>query len=190
MKFAKPLSCTCFLLIGLVIFVSCHGQNSTPEKISSNSTTKQKRIFIDSFPQPKAYISDYENIYTPEQETVLDTLIAGFEKSNGIQIAIITFDTSMIAKDSLDAVTLRIANEWGVGQKYGNNGLTIGISIGYRKIRIQNGLGIEKILSNNETQEIIDNKFLPNFSNGQFYRGTLQGLQALMTKLIENKFRK
>ena len=50
-------------------------------------------------------------------------------------------------------------------------------------IRIQNGYGIENILTNEETKQIIDNYFIPNFKTGNFFEGTKQGTVELMEKL-------
>jgi len=182
MNFLKPASILSFLLVILAASSSCQNNNAPVTK-GRKPEVSQKKIFRDSLPQPKDYVNDYENIYTVAEENMLDSIIAAFENSDSIQIALITFDSSTINKDSLDAITLAIANEWGVGEKYNNNGVTIGICIGHRRIRIQNGFGIEKIISNAETKEIIDAAFLPEFSNGNYFKGTLKGLNAMIAKL-------
>lgn len=173
------------LLAGIII--SCQQNKSQSKNQASVDPEKNlieyRKKIRDSLPQPTGYINDYENIYSGSEEAILDSLIASFEKTDSMQIAVISFDSSMVEKDSLDAITLQIANEWGVGQKYKNNGITIGICIGHRKIRIQNGLGIEKLLTNNETKEIIDSVFIPAFSDRQFFRGTYEGISSLISGL-------
>lgn len=144
-------------------------------------------LFRDSFPQPTGYVNDYENIFSATEENVLDSLIGYIEKSDSLQIAVISFDTSMVEKDSLDDLTLRIANEWGVGHKNKNNGITIGICIGHRRIRIQNGFGIEPILTNDETKKIIDTVFIPAFADRQFFKGTFDGINALVVQIKRNR---
>jgi uncharacterized protein len=89
----------------------------------------------------------------------------------------------MVTRNDFEDFTLRILNTWGVGKKGKNNGVLIGISAGYRMMRIQNGYGIQKILSDDETKQIIDSYFLPSFKEGDMYDGTLKGLMALMEKL-------
>ena len=134
-------------------------------------------------PEQRGHISDFEGIYSPAQIDTLDSLIVDFEKRTTIQIAIITIDTTMMRKEDLDSWTLKVGNAWGVGQKGKNNGILIGISVGYRIMRIQNGYGIEKKLSDQETKEIIDNDFVPFFKEARFFEGTRNGLKALMKKL-------
>ena len=138
---------------------------------------------IDSIPKPIGRVNDFEGIFTIEQSHVLDSMLISFEKKTTIQIAIITIDTSMMKKDELDAWTLKVLNSWGVGQKNQDNGILIGISRGYRRMRIQNGYGIEKILTDKETKQIIDNDFIPFFKKAEYFEGTVNGLNALMKKL-------
>lgn len=72
-------------------------------------------------------------------------------------------------------------------KKHKDNGVLIAISKGYRQIRIQNGNGIEKIITDNETKEIIDNFFIPDFKKGNYYDGTLKGLVELINLLKPKK---
>ena len=186
MKFNKQQNLF-FLFILSALIISCQQNKSQSKNQASvdpeKNLTEYRKKFRDSLPQPSGYINDYENIFSGSEEAALDSLIAAFENSDSMQIAVISFDSSMIEKDSLDAITLRIANEWGVGQKYKNNGITIGICIGHRKIRIQNGLGIETLLTNTETKQIIDSVFIPAFSESRFFTGTYQGISRLMSSL-------
>ena len=89
----------------------------------------------------------------------------------------------MVMQQDLDAYTLKLANTWGVGKKGSNNGIIIAIAPYMRRVRINNGLGIEKKLSDAETKNIIDSIITPNFKKGDYFEGTRQGLIAIMNKL-------
>lgn len=142
-----------------------------------------KQIKDPFIPKPVGFVNDFERIYTPEEVSTLDSLLVDFEKRTTIQIVILTIDTSMTEKKDFDEWTHKIANIWGVGQKDKNTGVLIGISGAYRRIRIENGAGISKILSDSATKEIIDKSFIPYFMKSKYYEGTLAGLKALMEKL-------
>jgi|ERR1035437_7132437 uncharacterized protein len=107
----------------------------------------------------------------------------------GIQLAIVTLDTFCISKDNFYDLSLHIANYWGVGTKDKNNGILISICKGYRLMKINNGYGIEKFISDEDTKTIIDNYFIPSFKNGNYYQGTLTGLTEYI-KLIKRKQKK
>lgn len=132
--------------------------------------------------KPLGWTSDFEHIFTEDQIFVLDSIICKFEKETTNEIAIVTIDSSWTTKESFDSLTLAIARNWGVGKKDKNNGILIGISTGLRKIRIQNGYGIETILSDTETKKIIDEIIIPEFKNGNYFEGAKNGLLALMQK--------
>ena len=184
MTLPKYLSILTLLILTVTSTASCQtNRSSKTEDSTAQKLQLFRRIFWDNLPQPVGYVNDYENLYNDKEEKTLDSLIGDFEKRTTIQIAVVTFDTTMTTPDSLDALALRIARVWGVGQKDKNNGVVVGISKGYRQMRIQNGYGIEKVLTDAETKQIIDTAFIPSYREAKYFEGTLQGLQALMATL-------
>jgi uncharacterized protein len=179
-----------FLFCCQVIFISCQTRSqSSNKKIAAAIDTRDsildkfKHYFNDTLPQPNNYVSDYGNIFTVEQESWLNHLIDSFEKQSTNEIAIVSFDTVMVTKQDFDALTLKLANAWAIGKEDKNNGVLIGICSGYKKMRIQNGKGIEKILSDAETKLIVDSSFIPRFKEGNYFEGTVNGIKHLIQKL-------
>lgn len=136
-----------------------------------------------NLPKPKGFVTDFENLLTDRQEEYLDSLITEYEKQTQIEIAIVTIDSSMTSAEKFDNYTLELANYWGVGKKDLDNGVLIGVSSTLRRIRIQNGFGIEEILSDEETKKIIDAFFIPNLKNGDYFEGIKLGTIEIMEKL-------
>jgi uncharacterized protein len=130
-------------------------------------------------PSPTGWVNDFENIFTEDEENTLDSLISEYEKRTTTEITVITIPTSATDKDRFDELTLHIAKSWGVGKKEKNNGILIGISKGHRTIRIQNGLGIEKLITDNQTKQIIDQIIIPSFKANDFYKGVFNGIQEI-----------
>ena len=167
---------------------SCKSYSDKAKTKDKQETSLTQEHFQDSLPRPYDYVNDFESLFSESEKQTLDSLLQDFEKRTSIQIAVLTIDTSMTTKDSLEAFTLKIGNSWGVGQKDKNNGVVIGISQTYRKMSIQNGYGIEKILSDTETKEIIDTAFIPSFRDADYFKGTLTGLKSLM-KILEERYK-
>lgn len=140
-------------------------------------------------PMPLSYVNDYEGIFSEKEELTLDSLISIFRMQKGFEMAVLTLDANAVPSTFFDELVLATANKWGVGDKKLNNGITIGISKSLRKIRIANGLGVEKWLSDAETKNIIDFGFIPSFKMDAFYEGTYKGLSIIMEHL-EQKARK
>ena len=189
MIFFSHIRILAFCLLSVTAITSVlaqHPIDQSGEIGKSGNVQAYRQPFRDSIPKPHGYVNDYENIYTDREEAVLDSLIRAFENKTTIQIVVITFDTTMTTRDSLDALTLYIGNAWGVGQKGKNNGVAIGISRGYRRITIRNGNGIEQILTNEETKQIIDTAFIPDFRASRYFEGTYNGLLELM-RILEQR---
>jgi uncharacterized protein len=134
-------------------------------------------------PEPLGYVNDYEKIFTALERADLENFLSHGDKMTGIQIAVVSIDTSMVSRDSFDTYTLKLFNQWGVGDKQRNDGILIGLSKAYRKIRIQNGYGIAEKLSDAATKQIIDTVFVPRFKDGKYYEGVLEGVEVIMEKL-------
>jgi uncharacterized protein len=137
----------------------------------------------DTIPRPVGYINDFEHLFTPGQIDTLDNLLHDYEQRTTIEIAVLTADSSLTMYGNFDFFTLKTMSAWRIGKKESDNGMLIGISRSFRKIRIQNGSGIEKVLPNADTKKIIDESFIPFFKKGQYYEGLLNGLKTLMQRL-------
>jgi len=186
----KHVKRTASLIATLLLFANLYAQEPQ-DTLAGKSLIAVRQQFWDSLPQPKGLINDYEDVYTAEQAIALDKFLLTFQNQTGIQLAIFTLDSTFVEKEKFDELTTRLANKWGVGEKDKNNGILIGISRSHRIIRISNGTGIEKLITNAETKEIIDNYFIPSFKKGDYFEGTVSGLAVLvdllMTRLKQQK---
>ena len=183
----KNLSFLFLFLWTVTSTASCKSYSDNAKTKDTEASSLIQERLQDSLPEPHGYVNDFEALFSESEQQILYSLLEDFEERTSIQIAVITIDTSMTTIDSLEAFTLKIGNYWGVGQKDKNNGVVIGISQAYRKISIQNGYGIEKILSDAETKEIIDTAFIPSFRDANYFKGTLTGLKSLM-KILEERY--
>lgn len=169
----------------LFFFSACSQSTNRREAVPVFDSTKidiqtYRATFLKNLPSPTGYVSDYEDLFSDKEEHYLDSLITAFEVATTIEVALITLDSTATTKNNFDNLTLEIARKWSVGKKASNNGILIGISGGHRIIRIQNGYGIEKMFSDEETKKIIDDYILPAFRRNNLFEGTCQGLLAII----------
>jgi uncharacterized protein len=183
LKFISPL------LLSIFCLTSCISQttNKPLQQFADTSAYRKlqayRQIFWDSLPKPTSWTNDYEGLFSDDEEQILDSVVSAFETETSKQFCIVTLDTICTSKEKFDELALHIAKVWGVGQKDKNNGVAICISKGHRRIRICNGYGIEKILSDKETKDILDKYIIPKFKEGEYFQGTLDGLVALVDTL-------
>lgn len=142
-----------------------------------------RQAIRDDLPQPVGYVNDYEDLFTFREEKELDSLLHDLERRTTIEVAIITIPDYLATAAGMDSFTLKLANQWGVGKKGADNGIVIGISKVWRQMRIQTGKGLAEALPDRDVQVLIDEAFLPYYKRGEYYQGTLVGLNALMGKL-------
>ncbi len=140
-------------------------------------------------PEPINWVSDYEDIFTIEEEQELSALVEKYGNEADYEIAIATLDTNMVGvlDGDMHTTTLELANFWGIGKAELGNGILIGVSKSRRKIMIQNGSGTEKVMSNLQTKKFIDSVFIPYYKQGEYFEGTLLGTKAIMDFLRDKK---
>jgi uncharacterized protein len=136
----------------------------------------------DRIPSSIGRINDFEKVFSIKEVKVLDSIVNDFKSRTEIQFAIITIDSTMTTSDYFEGYVGEVGNTWNVGG-IERNGIVIGFSKNYKKIRIANGRGIEKLISDKETSEIIEKNFIPYFKKGEYYKGFIDGLTALINLL-------
>lgn len=131
----------------------------------------------------KERVHDDEQIFTPEEVHQLDSTLADCWNRSIAEIAIITIDERHTDNENFDSYVSNNLTAYALGESGKNNGVVIAISKQLRQMRIETGYGIEKILSNEETKKIIDEQFIPEFKEGRYFEGTLNGLTTVIKSL-------
>jgi hypothetical protein len=153
-------------------------ENPEPQFRRVASMDSLKDIILTYFQEGSGEVVEY---FWKEIEAV-----AAYEKKTTVEFSIATIDSSMLGPIDFEPYTLLMLRTWGVGKKEKNNGILIVLAPDSRRIRIQNGYGIEKFLTNEQTKEIIDTTFIPYFKKGKFYNGTKEGILAIISMLEKN----
>lgn len=131
------------------------------------------------------WVTDMANILSDGTETELNQIITNLEQVNGTEIAVVTVPETSPA-DSPKAFTTELFNHWGIGKAEKDNGILFLVSTGDRRVEIETGYGIENILSDAQVGNIIDTKITPQYKQGNYDRGTLDGTEALISNLNPN----
>ncbi|MBL7934312.1 MAG: TPM domain-containing protein [Bacteroidia bacterium] len=149
---------------------------------------KYIHIFIFLFPfllsaqdfpvKPSNYITDDANIFSDEQERLLNAKLKRFEDSTTNQI-FVYISPSLNGKD-LTSHSQDIFHSWKIGQGDKNNGILISIFIDDHKFRIHTGYGLEGVLPDIVTKHIQDNDMRPLFKQNQYYEGIDKGVDQLI----------
>ncbi|MFD2556602.1 TPM domain-containing protein [Sphingobacterium tabacisoli] len=140
-------------------------------------TVPEKQQFVIK----KVRIIDYENLYTQDEIIKLDHIADDCWKNGIADIAIVTIDEHHTDKAHFDQYVSNHLTGYAQGSYEKNNGIVIVISKQLRQMRIQNGKGITKIISDDDAKKIIDEQFVPKFREGNYFEGTYNGLSAIIS---------
>jgi uncharacterized protein len=129
-------------------------------------------------PALKGRVNDYAHILSPSTITQMENALSYFEQQESTQLVVLTIPT--LSGDNLEDFSMRVAETWKIGQKKLDNGAILLIAKQERKLRIEVGYGLEGKLTDLVSARIIRDVIVPQFKNGNFDQGILNGVTAMM----------
>ena len=166
MKMFKKLSiyilCTFFSLSLLSVHFVLHAQD------------------IPAKPSPQRLVNDYASILSSTERESLEQKLRGYADSTSTQLTIVIVKNTG-ESDPYD-FAMKIAKDWGVGQKDKNNGLVLLWATDTRKIRIVTGRGMEATITDAIAKRIINKILSPNFKAGLWYQGLDEATTEMMKR--------
>ncbi|ANW96552.1 hypothetical protein AXE80_09800 [Wenyingzhuangia fucanilytica] len=126
-------------------------------------------------------VYDYAHILSNQEVQALSQKLIRYSDTTSTQIAIATIK-SLNGQDIAMLATEK-AHEWGIGQKGKDNGVFILIAPNERKIHIATGYGVEHLLTDYLSKQIIDDIISPNFKRQQYFNGLNQATDVIIKVL-------
>ena len=106
-------------------------------------------------------------------------LINAERQKKSFQIGVLMIPT-LGSDDSLEEYSLKVARQWGVGDKKKSNGVLLLIAKNDRKMRIEVGNGMEGSLTDARASQIIRNIIAPKFRSGDYAGGVEAGVKRII----------
>jgi uncharacterized protein len=129
-------------------------------------------------PQPKGYVNDLAGLLTERQRSTLETLLRTYEEKTTNQVVLLVIDS--LEGEDLESYSLRVAEEWKIGQKGKDNGVLFLVVLKDRKARIEVGYGLEGSLPDAVASRILRQIVFPAFRQGNYFGGIAGGLEAIL----------
>ncbi len=129
-------------------------------------------------PRLRGRVNDYADMISGSTESQLDSKLKSLEESDSTQLVVLTIPS--LEGEPLEEYSIRVAEEWEIGQKEYDNGLLLLVSKNDRKVRIEVGYGLEGRLTDLLAGRIIDYEIRPNFEAGRFNEGFIMGVDAIV----------
>lgn len=138
-----------------------------------------------AIPRPYGYVNDFADIISFQKEKELEDLIRRFERATKIEIAVVTLKE--LGDESIEDVSVKIFEEWGIGKKGEDNGLLLLIGLKERKVRIEVGYGLEDVITDSTAGRILDEYGIPYFRNNKFDEGVFSTVTAIIFNISKKK---
>lgn len=133
-------------------------------------------------PKLAARVNDYANLLDATQRAHIEQALAQFEQQTTTQIVLLTVPT--LEGENIEGFSIRVVEQWKLGQKGKDNGVLLLIAPAERKMRIEVGYGLEGTLTDLESSQIIRNVIAPAFQSGNYYAGIVGGLDGIMKATV------
>ena len=167
----------------LILFICVSSDSLGQVYNATQASNRSPATHNFTVPEPVGFVNDFENLFTSEEIKTLDSKIIDIHNTTSVQIAIITIDSMMVDKDHVEDFSKETFKSWGLQANGHFNGILIVLSNAYKKLYVENGTGVEQVLTDYEIQDIIENAFIPNLKDENYYVGTTDGLTAILNKL-------
>ncbi len=111
----------------------------------------------------------------------LDATLKAHEDKTTDQIVVLTVPS--LEGDSVEQFATKVFETWKLGQKGKDNGVLLLVSPKDRRLRIEVGYGLEGTLPDVAASRIIRNVITPRFKEGDYDRGIVEGVGAIVAQL-------
>lgn len=125
-------------------------------------------------------VVDAANILTPQQRQALSTRLIEQKKTSGRSLFVATIPD--LQGYDISDYGYQLGRAWAIGGKE-NDGVLLIVAPNDRKVRIEVGYGLEGILTDAVSSQIIRNQITPRFKAGDMAGGIAAGTDALATLL-------
>jgi uncharacterized protein len=133
------------------------------------------------FPPLTGRVVDQANLLDPATEQALTKKLAALEASSTDQLVVVTVNS--LQDQEIEDYGYQLGRAWGIGQKENDNGALLIVAPNERKVRVEVGYGLEPILTDAFSSQVLRDDILPSFRDGDYQAGVVKGVDALIAQL-------
>ena len=136
-------------------------------------------------PIEKNFCHDNAGLLTSEQVEEIEGFLKDLNEKSKVQLALLTITS--LEDEVIEDYSIRVAQEWKLGDKQTNAGGLLLISKNERKVRIEAGYGLEAFVTDAIASLIIKNVIAPAFKKSDYYTGIKEGLIAISGYALQDE---
>ena len=125
-------------------------------------------------------VVDSANLLSAATEKEVGERLAALEAKTSDQLVVVTVPS--LGGETIDTFSMRLGNGWGVGREDLDNGVLLVVAPNERVTRISVGLGLEGLLTNGRSAEIVQG-LIARFKTGSYDEGVKFGVGEIIRTL-------
>jgi uncharacterized protein len=130
---------------------------------------------------PSGRVNDYAGLLRPAEREHLETRLAERERATGAQVVVAIF--ASLQGENLEDYSIRLAQQWRIGQKSLDNGVILIIFVNDRKIRLEVGYGLEPVIPDIVAGTLIRETLAPRFREQRYAEGIEAATDAIYARI-------
>jgi uncharacterized protein len=137
-------------------------------------------------PSPEGAVTDTSGMLDAEDDRILEEGIAAYRERTGHEIGVLVIPS--LEGETIEDVTYRTFNAWGVGKRGADDGVLLVIAMKEHRTRIETGKGIGHLLTDVQSARILQDTLAPRLRRSQYRDGiaaTLEAIEAALDGQVE-----
>jgi uncharacterized protein len=126
-------------------------------------------------------VNDYASALSAGEREHLEATLAERERATGVQMVVAVF--ASLEGESLEDFSIRLAQQWRIGDKGLDNGLILLVFLQERKVRVEVGYGLEPTITDIVASQIIRDRIAPRFREGKYGAGLEAAVGAVFDRI-------
>jgi len=139
---------------------------------------------LQAIPKLESRVTDLTGTLTAGQQAELEQKLADFEARNGAQIAVLLVASTQ--PEEIEQYSIRVVEAWKLGRRKVDDGALLIIAKNDHTLRIENGYGLEGVLTDAASNRIIQDTLVPLLRQGQYFAAISAGVDQMM-RLIDGE---
>lgn len=143
-------------------------------------------------PVPKltGHVTDQAGMLDAAQRDKLEAVLTDYEAKTGSQIAVLLVKST--EPEQIEQYSIRVADAWKLGRKGVDDGVLLLVAkdnpTALRRLRIETGRGVQGVLTDAKSNQILQDVIAPHFRKNEYYDGLVAGVGAIATLLNKEQF--
>jgi uncharacterized protein len=134
-----------------------------------------------TFPPLSGRVVDAAHVLNPEQIAQLTQLSATVEQASSRQFVVATIPD--LQGYPIEDYGYKLGRAWKIGQQGANNGIILIVAPKDRQVRIEVGYGLEPIMTDALSSQIVRDTIIPRFKAGDMPGGIVAGATAIAEQM-------